>query len=439
MKRPYTQTRSAFQRAQKVMPLGVSSNFRFNGDDTMVVKRGEGAYIWDMDDNRYIDYRLGFGPIILGHADPRVNKRVMEAMGGSTVYAHTHMLEIEVAERLISMCPGVERVRYANSGTEATMHALRIARAYTNREKIIKFEGSYHGFYDYMLWSTANTPPGAGGSPRSPVPYALSSGMPSATRDLILLTRFNDFEMAERLMRDRGHEAAAFIVEPALGNVSGLMPEPGFLEHIRKLCDRHGVVMIIDEVKTGFRFAKGGAGEYFGVKADLYTYAKSIANGYPLAAIGGKAEIMDIIYPGQVAQGGTYCGNSVGTAAAAATLDVLQNTNALETIHNRGRRLMTGLSEILTEQGIAHAVTGHPAMFGFVLEPKTEKIREFRDVAKGNVELYEHIAQEMLDRGVEYEADPREPWFMCEAHSEQDMDETLNKFNDAVKVVKQKH
>ena len=437
MQRPYSQTRAAFQRAKKAMPLGVTSNFRYNGDDTMVVKRGEGAYIWDMDDNRYIDYRLGFGPIILGHADPRVNRRVIEALSGSTVYAHTHMLEVEVAERIIAMCPGVERVRFANSGTEATMHALRIARAYTGREKVIKIEGGYHGFYDYMLWSTANTPPGAGGSPRSPVPYALSSGMPRSTGDLIILTRYNDFEMIERVMRDKGHEAAAFIVEPSLGNVAGLMPEPGYLQHIRKLCDQYGVMMITDEVKTGFRFARGGACEYFGVQPDLRTYAKSIANGYPLAALGGKAEVMDILQPGQVAQGGTYCGNTVGTAAAVATLDVLQNTNALETIHARGKRLMNGVSDILTEQGIAHVVTGHPSMFGFVLEPKSEKVTEFRHVANSNEALYEAIGLEMLDMGVEFEADPREPWFMCEAHSAQDVDETLTKFNDAVKKVKQ--
>jgi glutamate-1-semialdehyde 2,1-aminomutase len=436
MIRPFSQTRAAFQRAKKVMPLGVTSNFRYNGDDTMVVKRAEGAYLWDMDDNRYIDYRLAYGPIILGHADPRVNRRVMEAMGGSTIYAHTHMLEVEAAERIVDMCPGVERVRYANSGTEATMHALRIARAYTGREKILKIEGGYHGFHDYMLYSTANTPRGAGGAPRSPVPYALSSGMPRATGDLVLLTRFNDFDMAERVLRDHGHETAAFILEGSLGNVAGLMSEPGYLQHVRKLCDQYGVVMILDEVKTGFRFAKGGAAEYFGVKADLYTYAKSIANGYPLAAIGGRSEVMDVLYPGQVAQGGTYCGNSVGTAAAVATLDVLKNTDALQTIHARGKRLMDGVHEVLTEQGLAHAMTGHPSMFGFILEPKHEKVTEFRHVAQSNEALYEDISLEMMDLGVEYEADPREPWFMCEAHSERDIDETLNKFNDAVKRVR---
>jgi glutamate-1-semialdehyde 2,1-aminomutase len=440
MQRPYSQTNAAFQRAKKAMPFGVSSNFRYSGEDTMVVKRGEGAYIWDMDDNRYIDYRLAFGPIILGHADPRVNKRVIEAIAGSTIYAHTHMLEVEVAERIIEMCPGVDRVRFANSGTEATMHALRIARAYTNRDKIIKFEGGYHGFHDYMLWSTANSPVGVGGSPNSPVPYAVSSGMPRSNGDLVMLTRFNDFDMIERVMRDRGHEAAAFIMEPALGNVAGVMPLPGYLEHVRKLCDQYGVVMIMDEVKTGFRFARGGAAEYFGVTADLYTYAKSLANGYPLAAIGGKAEIMDTIQPGQVAHGGTYCGNSVGTAAAAATLDILKNTNAMETIHAKGKRLMHGVDDVLTEHGVHHVMTGHPAMFGFVLEPKGEKVTEFRHVANSNGELYETIAAEMMDLGVEYETDPREPWFMCEAHSDKDIDETLNKFNDVVKNVrKTKH
>jgi glutamate-1-semialdehyde 2,1-aminomutase len=436
MNRPYAQTRATFQKALNVMPFGVSSNFRYTGDDTLVVKRAEGAYIWDMDGNRYIDYRLAFGPIILGHGDKRVTRRIVEALEDGNLYAHTHPLEIDVAGRMIRMCPGVEKVRFANSGTEATMHALRIARAYTNREKIIKFEGGYHGFYDYMLWSTANMPVGSGGSPRSPVQVPLSSGMPGPTRDLIHVTRFNDFEGLERLMKDKAHETAAMIVEPMLGNVAGLMPEPGFIQHIRNLCTQYGVVMIMDEVKTGFRIARGGAGEYFGVKADLYTYAKSIANGYPLAAIGGSNEVMGVIAPGQVAQGGTYCGNAVGAAAASATLEILETTDALATVEKRGQRLMQGLGEILAEAGIAHAILGHPSMFGLLLEPKVEKPREFRDVVGSNLELFEKVALQMLDLGVDMELDPREPFFLCEAHSEQDIDETLNKFNDAVKKVK---
>ena len=280
-----TKTQAMFQRAKQVMPWGVSSNFRYWGDDiTPVIARGEGSHVWDHDGNRYIDYRLAFGPIILGHADPRVNERVTQALANGTLFAHTHTLEIEVAERLIAMCPGVEKVRYANSGTEATMHALRIARAHTNREKIIKFEGCYHGFYDYMLYSTAMTAGGSLGSRRSPIPAQNTSGIPNMIRDLVIVLPYNDLEMLDKTVRARWSEVAAIIVEPIAGNMGSIMPVQGWLELIRKLCDEYGIVMIVDEVKTGFRVAKGGATEYFGVKGDLMTYAKSLANGFPLAS-----------------------------------------------------------------------------------------------------------------------------------------------------------
>lgn len=431
-----TQTEATFKRAKSVMPLGVTSNFRYSGDNTLVIKRGQGAYVWDMDDNQYIDYRLAYGPVILGHADPRVTRRLTEQLALGNLYAHTHPLEIEVAERIIQMHPGVERVRYANSGTEATMHALRLARAYTGRESIIKFEGAYHGNHDYALWSTANMPLNSGGSPRSPIPVAQSSGMPAAARGLVNILRYNDFEMAERLLRDRGHEVAAMIVEPLLGNASCLMPEPGYLAHLRQLCDRHGVVLIFDEVKTGFRLAPGGAAEYFGVKADLYTFAKSLGNGFPIAAIGGKAEVMDIIAMAQVTHGGTYCGSAVGTAAAMAVTDAILHDKALETIQQRGKRLMDGMGEILTEQGIRHYISGTPSVFGLIFEPKLDRPREFRDVMNSNFQMYVDMAYAMRERGVDVEPDPREPFFLCEAHSPADIEETLNRFNDAIKAVK---
>jgi glutamate-1-semialdehyde 2,1-aminomutase len=399
-----------------------------------VVTRGEGAYIWDADGNRYIDYRLAFGPIILGHADPRVNERVIQSLSNGNLFAHTHPLEIEVAERIIRMCPGVEQVRYANSGTEATMHALRIARAHTNREKIIKFEGGYHGFHDYLLFSTAMTPGGSLGSRRSPISTPNTSGIPNALRELVINLPFNDGEMLERTLKAKWGEIAAIIVEPIAGNMGAVMPEPGWLELIRKLCDEYGIVMIVDEVKTGFRIAKGGATEYFGVKGDLMTYAKSLANGFPLAAIGGSKAVMSTIEPGRVAQGGTYCGNAVGAAAAAATLEILETTDALEQINTRGQRLMQGISEVLTEAGIEHSLQGRPGMFGFFLDPQ-EAVKDYRAVMHTNLERYEHLAWAMRERGVEVELDPREPWFFSAAHSDPDVDETLNALNDAVKVI----
>jgi glutamate-1-semialdehyde 2,1-aminomutase len=430
------QTRALFKRAKAVMPWGVTSNFRYWGEEeTPVITRGLGAYIWDADGNRYIDYRLAFGPIILGHADPRVNKSVTDAIGNGTLFAHTHPLEIEVAERIIAMCPGVDKVRFANSGTEATMHALRIARAYANRDKFIKFEGAYHGFHDAVLFSTSMSPTGSLGSRRSPLAAQNSSGIPEVMRSLVISLVYNDLELLERTVRARYHEIAAILVEPIAGNMAALMPAPGFLELIRKLCDDYGIVMIMDEVKTGFRIAKGGAAEYFGVKGDLMTYAKSLANGYPLAAIGGSDEVMSTIEPGVLAHGGTYCGNAVGAAAAVATLDILAHTDALEQINARGTRLMQGLGEIFTEAGLEHEITGVPAMFGVTLEPQVRPVRNYRDTARSNQALYERLAGAIRQRGVEIEPDWREPLFLCAALTTADVEETLNVVNDSIKAV----
>jgi glutamate-1-semialdehyde 2,1-aminomutase len=431
MKKSTKKTQNAYQRACRVMPYGVSSNFRYWGTRTPVVSRAKGAYVWDADDNRYIDYRLAFGPIILGHADSRVNQRVSEVIEEGVLFAHTHLLEIQVAESIVRMCPGVDLVRFANSGTEATMHALRIARAYTNREKVIKFEGCYHGFHDYLLFSTAYTARGAIGSRRSPIVVQNSSGIPRALGDLLFVLPFNDFDILDATVRAHWGDIAAIIVEPVAGNMTSIMPLPGWLEHIRKLCDEYGIVMVMDEVKTGFRLARGGATQYFGVKGDLMTYAKSIANGYPLAAIGGKREVMSVIEPGKIAQGGTYCGNGVGIAAAAATLEVLEKTSALESVEKRGKKLMDGIHTILMEAEIEHAVTGFPAMFSFVLGVEQPPV-DYRDVIRADFELYEKIQAGLHQRGIECELDGKEPWFLCEAHSEVDVDETLFALRDAL-------
>lgn len=428
-------TQDLFDRAAKVMPWGVSSNFRYWGDkSTPVIVRGQGSYIFDADGRRYIDYRLAFGPVILGHGDPRVIQRVTQAISDGTIYAHTHPYEISVAERLARMCPGVDMVRFANSGAEATMHALRVARAHTGREKIVKFEGAYHGSYDYVLFSTATATAGALGARRSPIPVVMSSGIPRALHDLIFVLPYNDFEALERTVKARWGEIAAIIVEPIAGNFASVMPEKGWLEHIRQLCDEHGIVMIMDEVKTGFRVAKGGATEAFGVKGDLMTYAKSIANGFPMAAIGGSREVMMTIEPGDTAHAGTYCGNVAGTAAAEATLEIIETTDALQTIARRGKRLQSGIGEVLTEAGIDHVVLGPPEMPGLVLGT-SQAPKDYRGVMDTDVHLYEKIAEGMRERGVEYEPDPREPWFLCEALSDADVDETLNALNDSVKAL----
>jgi glutamate-1-semialdehyde 2,1-aminomutase len=428
-------TDAFFERARRVIPFGVSSNFRFWGEgEDIGIARAEGAYIWDFDGNRYIDYRLGFGPVILGHGHPAVGGRVSEAIKNGTIFAFTHELEVKVAERIVEMCPGVEQVRFANSGTEATMHALRIARSHTGREKIVKFEGQYHGMYDYMLFSTASSPVSAMGHRRSPIPAPSSSGIPKAIHSLVITLPYNDFEVLGRTIRQTWADVAAIIVEPIMGNLGGIMPQPGWLEHIRKLCDEYGIVMIMDEVKTGFRIAPGGAHEAFGVLGDLVTYAKAMGNGFPIAAIGGNKEVMDSVGPGRTAHGGTYCGNVVGTAAADATLEIIAQGEALKAIEARGKALMTGLSGILADSGMSHHVLGVPAMFGIALGE--EEPTDYRSWANSDNDLYESIMMALVHRGAMPDPDGREPWFLCAALSERDVDETLNCFRDAVKAVK---
>lgn len=424
-----------FERAKKVIPYGVNSNFRYWGDnDTPVIARAKDGYVYDFDDKRYIDYRLGFGPIILGHADPYVNERVMEAIQHGVTYAATHKYEVSVAERIVEMCPGVDMVRLTNTGTECTMHAIRIARGYTGRDIVLKFEGCYHGMHDYMLWSTASGDPSGMGDRQAPSAYRQSLGIPEVMRDLVQLAPWNDVEVLGDILEKRGEEIAAIIVEPILGNGTALTPQPGYLEFLREQCDQYGIVLIFDEVKTGFRIAPGGAGEYFGVLPDISTFAKALGNGYPIAAIGGKRDIMMMVEPGKVAHGGTYSGNVVGTAAAEATLEFMKIGPVFENLERVGTTLMQGIGEILTRHGVAHYVHGTPAMFGITLGEA--KPRDFRDLySLPDWEMYEEIGMHLVENGVMAEPDGLEPWFLCSDHTDEDAAETLQKYEDAVKHV----
>jgi glutamate-1-semialdehyde 2,1-aminomutase len=434
MSRTTDKNNAFFRRAEQVLPFGVASNFRYWGEgENIAVSRAEGTYIWDMDGNRYIDYRLGFGPVILGHGHPVVAERVASAIKSGTVFALTHEWEVKVAERIVAMCPGVEQVRFANSGGEATMHALRIARSHTGREKIIKFEGQYHGMHDYVLFSTVSSPLSALGHRRSPIAAPSSSGIPKALHQLIITLPYNDSETLERTVKQAWGDVAAMIVEPVLGNMAGTMPQPGWLEQIRALCDAYGIVMIMDEVKTGFRIAPGGAQEYFGVHGDLVTYAKSMGNGFPIAAIGGSKDVMSSVGPGRTAHGGTYCGNVVGTAAADAALELIAQGEVLKTVEARGRALMEGIDEILSRAGLPHHVVGLPAMFGIVFSE--EEPIDFRGWMQADHAMYTSIMEALVERGAMPDPDGGEPWFLCAALSEQDVADTLTYFEDAVAQV----
>ena len=422
-----------FNRALNVLVKGVSSNFRFLGEnETPIIARGKGARIWDADGNEFIDYRLGWGPIILGHADERVNQAVADHLENGTTFAATTELEVIVAEKLVNMIPGMEKLRFTNTGTEATMHALRTARGYTNKEKFIKFEGQYHGAHDYVLFSTASSPISAMGARTSPIPVQVGSGIPDKIRDYVYCLPFNDFDAVEQCVKDHHGDVAAMFVEPCLGNIAGIEPEDGFLAHLKTLCNEHNIILVFDEVKRGFRLANGGAREAYGVIPDISTYAKSLGNGFPVAACGGKGEVMDVIGGGSVTHAGTFGANGVSMAAANAVLDILSESPVLENLAERGKRLKAGLDQVLTDADVPHQMSGHPNIQGFLITEKP--VKEVRDLAYSDDDVYEAIMNNMYDRGVWAENDPREPWFLCAAHSDEIIDETLNKFQDSVQA-----
>ncbi|MBI3739085.1 MAG: aspartate aminotransferase family protein, partial [Chloroflexi bacterium] len=403
-------SQSLQKRAEKVLPLGVNSNFRYWGEGiTPYVEKAKGAYLWDVDGRRFIDYRMAFGPIILGHAYDEVDNKVIEEIKNGVLFAMTGELEVAVAEMITEMAPAVEMVRLACSGTEATMHAIRVARAYTGRDIILKFEGNYHGMHDHALWSTY-APTESYGNRRSPIPVPASSGIPKSMREFVITLPFNDFEGFERVMRSYGEQIAAVVTEPCQGNCGAIDPQPGFLELIRKKTEEHGIVFILDEVKTGFRIANGGAQEYYRVKPDLATYAKALGNGYPVAAFGGKREIMSIIGHG-VAQGGTYTNNKPGVAAAYATLKLLKEKPIIATIQKRGKRLMDGLKDIFEENDVPVVMSGTGAMFSFALG--VDSVTCQRDWDKSDKETYLKLTELAIERGIMPDHDAREPWFLC--------------------------
>jgi len=425
-------TKKQFLRAKQVMPLGVTSNFRYWGENaTLVVKNGKGAYIWDMDDKRYIDYRLGFGPVILGHANEAVNNKVKTAIDSGNIFAMTNLYEIELAEK-IKKLTGVDLVRYANSGTEATMHAIRIARAYTGRNTVLKFEGMYHGFQDYTLWNCM--PPLSGlGYRKSPVLIAHGSGIPNIISNLVISIPFNNIDILEQKIKAKWGEIACIIVEPIMGNCASIMPKGKYLQAIRKLCDEYGIVMIFDEVKTGFRIAKGGGQEFFNINADLVTWAKSLGNGFPIAAIGGKKSIMGEIGPSKIPHGGTYSGNVAATSAACATLEEIEK-GALDQVNHHGNIIMKGFKRILREKGIPSVIQGPPSMFS-ILFTESEQISEYRDFSLVNHEYYNRLARKLIEKGVMPDMDPREPWFVSSAHSDSDAENVLNIFKEVIDEV----
>jgi glutamate-1-semialdehyde 2,1-aminomutase len=427
MARNLTKNNAQFQRAVKRLPLGVASNFRYWGEDrTIYVKHGKGARIVDLDDNVYVDYRMGYGPAILGYADDRVDAAAREGMKVGGVFALATERELKVAERIAKMVPAAELVRFSNSGTEAVMAALRLARAYTGKDDYLILEGSYHGLFDAAMWFTPMDKWSQVGDPEIK-PY--SEGIPVSTKSFAHFVQANDADQLEDVFKRHAGRIACMLIEPIMGNCLGIAAEPEYLKAARELCDKHGVVLIIDEVKTGFRVARGGVQELYGIKADLCTFAKALGNGYPISVLAGREHIMRKIGRG-VAHGGTYTAHSISLAAAEKTLEILDETDALERIADYGSRLRAGMRAVLSARGIAHSFVGHPSMSGlyFAANPP----RNYRAWKSSDYSFYDAMAKVLHDEGVLCEPDSREPWFVSSAHDESCLADTLEAFEVAV-------
>ncbi len=412
--RDLSRSNAQFQRAVKRLPLGVASTFRYWGDDrTIYVSHGKGGRTWDIDGNNYVDYRLGYGPAILGYADDRVDAAARRGMEVGGVFALSTERELTVADRIAAMVPAAELVRFSNSGTEAVMAALRLARAYTGRESYLLVEGGYHGLFDAAMWM-ANLEAWDHKSNADPdvVPYG--AGIPDTVKKLAHLVPMNDMQRLEDTFRRHGDKLAAMLIEPIQGNCCGIMARVDYVQLARKLCDQYGVMLIIDEVKTGFRVGKGGIQGIMGVVPDITTFAKAVANGYPIAVVAGREDVMRTFRYGGASHGGTYTAHSVSLAAAEECLRILDETPALDTLANHGTALKTGISAILDARGIVHSYTGHPSMFGlFFAENPPDN---YRDWKTSDYTFYDTMAHHLHDLGVIVEPDSREPWFMCEAH-----------------------
>ena len=420
---------SLFQEAQKLFPGGVNSPvraFRAVGGQPLFIERGEGPYLYDVDGNRYIDYVLSWGPLITGHAHPNVVKAIQEAAIQGTSYGAPSPLEIELAKRIMEFLPNIEMIRFVNSGTEATMSALRLARAYTKRDKIIKFDGCYHGHADMLLVQA-----GSGvvtlGLPDSP-------GVPTTTAANTLVADFNDLDSVETLFKNNPGQIAGIIVEPVAGNMGVVPPLPGFLEGLRGITDREGAVLIFDEVMTGFRVHKGGAQTLFGIKPDLTTLGKVIGGGLPVGAYGGKKEIMQMVAPlGPMYQAGTLSGNPLAMSAGIAALDLIRGNDCWEEMEQAAGRLEAGILSAANAAGVPIQQTRVGTMF-------TTFFSETRPIDWGTVKVADKVRfgkffQRMLENGVYLAPSQFEAGFLSILHDDGIIDATLEAATEAFRAL----
>jgi glutamate-1-semialdehyde 2,1-aminomutase len=430
-------SRVLYDKAVKKIPGGASSSLRgypFYDPYPIFIEKGDGSKVTDVDGNEYIDYNCAFGAIILGHCHPTVTDAVRQQLEKGTMFGTVHELEIKVAEKINKMVPSVEMLRFACSGTEATMTALRIARGYTGKDKIIKFEGHYHGHCDYTLLGQSAA--SDCGSRISPNKIPMSPGIPEEILKTMVILPWNDLDVVEKAVKRSGNEIAGIITEPIMGNGGMIYPQEGYLEGLREIASENDIVLIFDEVWAGFRVAKGGTAEFFGVVPDLHTFAKAMANGYPIAAFGGKKEIMENVGAGKIFHGGTYAANPLSLAASLATLNELDNTSLYKEFYKLGDNLILGLREAAEKTGHDIHIPGFAGFYNLFFTAKKE-FRDWRDI-EPNVDKakYEKWSWEMYRRGI-YHSTPEsfERVNLTMAHTEEDIEKTIDIAEEAFKAI----
>lgn len=408
-----------FDRARQVLVGGVNSAvraFRAVGGTPRFIARGEGAYMWDVEGRRYLDYLGSWGPLIVGHSHPLVLERVREAAGRGLSYGAPNVMETELAERICTLYPHVQRVRFTSSGTEAAMSALRLARGHTGRTKILKFEGCYHGTADSLLVK-AGSGALAFGQPSS-------AGVPEDLAKHTLVAQFNDLASVKTLFDAHPGEIACVMIEPAAGNMNLILPEPGFLEGLRTMCSADGALLIFDEVMTGFRVALGGMQQVSGVMPDMTAFGKVIGGGMPVGAIGGPAEVMEKMAPlGPVYQAGTLSGNPIAMAAGLATLELISVPGFYDTLSARLGRLVAGLREAAKAEGVTFSAHHQGTMAGMTMMATPP--RSYAEVMTQDVERFKRFYHRMLEAGVYFPPSPVEAFFFSSMHGDAEIDFTL--------------
>ena len=427
---PSRTARSAalYKQACELIPAGVNSTARakFSGWDPypFYVDHGTGSRIVDVDGNSYIDYLLGLGPMILGHRPPRVTAAVVKAIQEQgTCFALPTAADAVLARRIVELIPSIDMVRLCNTGTEAVIYALRLARTFTGRDKIIRFEGMYHGFSDGVYWSKHPRLDQAG-SDAHPIAVAQGPGMPTHTGDHLIILPWNDIGALREAIEREGPSIAAVLTEPVMCNTGCILPEPGYLEAMRELTAAHGIVLIYDEVITGFRLSVAGAQGHYGIRPDLSVFAKGLGGGFPVAALGGRRDIMSLASDGTVSIAGTYSGNTIAIAAATAALEELSAPGQYEALNARCERFYAGLERVLHDARLPAYVTG----VGPVLQVwfSEQPIRNYRDAARhARHDLFRSWWEGMLDAGVLFHPGAFENLFVSFAHSDDDIDQTL--------------